>query len=329
MKNLNAIPLFISVGESANLTAAGERLGLSASAVSKAVSRLEEEVGQRLVHRTTRRITLTEEGLAFLDRCRQILAEVADAEAAIAHTRATPFGRLRVQMPIGFGGIVVAPALGEFTRRYPDLILDLELSDRIIDIANEGKDAAIHIGELRDSRVIARKLCDLRFITCASPDYLARNGTPKIPEDLLNHRCLGYLIPQAGHYRDWNFQRDGKRLPMPISGCMNINNAESLLNATIGGAGIAHMATFVAAEAVCSGKLQVILGEFDPVGPSVSVIYLPNKHMSPRIRAFVDFLTSLVPTEPPWDRLLAQSPFGAAARAASKARAAARAGELS
>jgi LysR family transcriptional regulator for bpeEF and oprC len=305
MKNLNAIPLFISVGESANLTAAGERLGLSASAVSKAVSRLEEEIGQRLVHRTTRRITLTEEGHAFLDRCRQIISEVAEAESAIAHMRATPHGRVRVQMPIGFGRIVVAPALGEFTKRYPELVLDLELSDRITDISNEGKDVAIHIGELRDSRVIARKLCDLRFVTCASPEYLAQHGTPQTPEDLLQHRCLAYFIPQAGHYREWTFARNGEPFNMPISGCLNINNAESLLDAAVAGAGIAHMATFVAAKAVRAGKLQIVLRDFVSVGPSVSVVYLPNKHMSPRVRAFVDFLTTLVPTDPQWDRILA------------------------
>ncbi len=304
MNNLNAIPLFVCVGESANLTAAGERLGLSASAVSKAVTRLEEELGQRLLHRTTRKITLTEEGLAFLDRCRQILTDVADAEAEMAHTRATPHGRLRVQMPIGFGRIVVAPALGEFTRRYPKLILDLELSDRVVNISAEGKDAAVHIGELRDSRVIARKLCALRFVTCASPEYLERHGAPQSPEDLDRHRCLGYLIPQAGHYRDWNFERDGKRIAMPISGCMNVNNAESLLDATISGAGIAHMATFVAAEAVRAGKLRMVLRDFVSVGPAVSVVYLPNKHLSPRLRALVDFLSALVPEKPSWDDIL-------------------------
>jgi LysR family transcriptional regulator, regulator for bpeEF and oprC len=304
MNNLNAIPLFISVGESPNLTAAGERLGLTASAVSKAVTRLEEELGQRLIHRTTRKIRLTEEGLAFLERCRHILNEVAEAEAEVAHTRATPHGRLRVQMPIGFGRIVVAPALGEFTKRYPELVLDVEMSDRIVDIATEGKDAALHIGEVRDSRVIARKLCALRFVTCASPEYLAKHGEPLIPEDLEQHRCLGYFIPQAGHYREWNFEREGERIAMPVSGCLNVNNAESILDAAIAGAGIAHMATFVAAEAVRQGKLKIVLRQFASVGPNVSVLYLPNKHMSPRIRALVDFLSTLVPAEPSWDRIL-------------------------
>ncbi|MFL9918897.1 LysR family transcriptional regulator [Paraburkholderia fungorum] len=304
MNNLNAIPLFISVGESPNLTAAGERLGLTASAVSKAVTRLEEELGQRLIHRTTRKIRLTEEGLAFLERCRHILNEVAEAEAEVAHTRATPHGRLRVQMPIGFGRIVVAPALGEFTKRYPELVLDVEMSDRIVDIATEGKDAALHIGEVRDSRVIARKLCALRFVTCASPEYLAKHGEPQIPEDLEQHRCLGYFIPQAGHYREWNFEREGERIAMPVSGCLNVNNAESILDAAIAGAGIAHMATFVAAEAVRQGKLKIVLRQFASVGPNVSVLYLPNKHMSPRIRALVDFLSTLVPAEPSWDRIL-------------------------
>lgn len=304
MNNLNAIPLFISVGESPNLTAAAERLGLTASAVSKAVTRLEEELGQRLIHRTTRRIQLTEEGIAFLERCRHILNEVAEAEAEVAHTRATPHGRLRIQMPIGFGRIVVAPALGEFTKRYPELILDVEMSDRIVDIATEGKDAALHIGEVRDSRVVARKLCALRFVTCASPEYLALHGEPKIPEELDKHRCLGYFIPQAGHYRDWNFERNGERIAMAVSGCLNVNNAESILDAAISGAGVAHMATFVAAEAVRQGKLKVVLREFASVGPNLSVLYLPNKHVSPRIRALVDFLSTIVPTDPSWDRIL-------------------------
>jgi LysR family transcriptional regulator for bpeEF and oprC len=304
MNNLNAIPLFISVGESPNLTAAGERLGLTASAVSKAVTRLEEELGQRLIHRTTRKIRLTEEGLAFLERCRHILNEIAEAEAEVAHTRATPHGRLRVQMPIGFGRIVVAPALGEFTKRYPELVLDVEMSDRIVDIATEGKDAALHIGEVRDSRVIARKLCALRFVTCASPEYLAKHGEPQTPEDLAQHRCLGYFIPQAEHYREWNFEREGERIAMPVSGCLNVNNAESILDAAIAGAGIAHMATFVAARAVQQGKLKIVLRQFASIGPNVSVLYLPNKHMSPRIRALVDFLSTLVPVEPTWDRIL-------------------------
>jgi LysR family transcriptional regulator for bpeEF and oprC len=308
MNNLNAIPLFVCVGESSNLTVAAERLGLTASAVSKAVTRLEEELGQRLIHRTTRTIRLTEEGLAFLDRCRQILAEIAEAEAEVAHARATPYGRLRIQVPIGFGRIVVAPALGEFSKRYPELVLDVEMSDRIIDIATEGKDAAIHIGEVRDSRVVARKLCSLRFVTCASPDYLANHPAPQTPEDLEKHRCLGYFIPQAGHYRDWNFERNGERISISVSGRLNVNNAESILDAAIAGAGIAHMATFVAADAVRAGQLEIVLPEFVATGPSVSVLYLPSKHMSPRIRALVDFLATLVPAEPPWDSIAPSSP---------------------
>lgn len=306
MKNLNAIPLFVCVGDSKSLTAAAERLGLSASAVSKAISRLEVELGQRLIHRTTRKITLTDEGLTFLDRCRQILGEVEDAETTIALAGATPRGRLRVQMPIGFGRIVVAPALADFAKRYPELVLDVELSDRIMDIANEGKDAAIRIGDLPDSRVIARKLCELRFVTCASPEYLAIHGVPKIPEDLLHHRCLGYLIPQTGQYREWVYKKkDGKAYIHAVSGGLNINSAESLLDATISGAGLAMMATFVVADAVRAGKLQIVLRDYVAVGPTVSVVYLPNKHMSPRVRAFVDFLTSLVPASPHWDGILA------------------------
>ncbi|MBC7436745.1 MAG: LysR family transcriptional regulator [Bdellovibrionales bacterium] len=291
--------------------------------MSKAISRLEDELGQRLIHRTTRKITLTEEGATFLERCRQILIEVEDAETTIAQARAIPRGRLRVQMPIGFGRIVVAPALASFARSYPEVVLDVELSDRIMDIANEGKDAAIRIGDLRDSRVIARRLCELRFVTCASPEYLARHSVPMIPEDLVHHQCLGYLIPQTGQYRDWIYaKKDGEPYVHSVSGGLNINNAESLLDATISGAGVAMMATFVAAGAVRAGKLQIILREYVTTGPTVSVVYLPNKRMSPRLRAFVDFLTSLVPESPPWDRILLPpvASNSAAGKPASRAR---------
>jgi len=322
LKNLNAIPVFACVGESKSLTAAAERLGLSASAVSKAISRLEEELGQRLINRTTRKITLTEEGATFLDRCRQILIEIEDAETTIAQARAIPRGRLRVQMPIGFGRIVVAPALADFAKRYPELVLDVELSDRIMDIANEGKDAAVRIGDLRDSRVIARRLCELHFVTCASPEYLAKHGVPKIPEDLVNHQCLGYLIPQTGQYRDWLYKKkDGTEFIHSVSGGLNINNAESLLDVTISGAGVAMMATFVVADAVRAGKLQIVLHEYVAVGPTVSVVYLPNKRMSPRVRAFVDFLTSLVPASPPWDRILTPPDINVVVKTKSSGRA--------
>lgn len=287
-----------------NTTYAADRLGLSASGVSKAITRLEEELGVRLLNRTTRTVSLTDDGASFVERCRQILADLEEAETVVTRARAAPKGRLRVHMPVGFGRRVIGPTLSEFSRRYPELVLDVELSDRGIDLAEDGMDAAIVIGDPTDQRVIMRKLFEIRFATCAAPSYLARHGEPQTPNDLSKHQCLGYLLPYQGKYRDWQFRIGGRISHRPISGNLNLNNAESTLDACMAGAGIAHMGTFIAAEAVAAGKLKVILKSFAAPGPQVSLIYLPNRHLSARVRAFVDYITEAVPSMPPWDAIL-------------------------
>lgn len=308
MENLNALTVFVRVAETKSFTAAAKRLGISASGISKAVSRLEEELGVRLLNRTTRTVRLTDDGASFFDRCRQILAEIEDAETALTRTRSIPHGKVRVQMPVVFGGRVIVPALANFTERYPGLTLDVELSDRMVDLAGEGLDATIRIGKLEDSRLIARKLCDLNFVTCASPEYLARHGEPTTPDELEHHQCLGYFLPHTGRYREWQFAREGQRSSKAASGRLNLNNAESLLTAAIAGAGIANMASFVAAEAIAAGKLKLVLRHYISVGPQVSVVYLRSRHLSPRVQAFVEFLVRVAPPIPPWDRVLSTQP---------------------
>lgn len=305
MDNLNTITVFVRVVESRSFTAAAHRLGISASGVSKSVSRLEKELGVRLVNRTTRKVSLTEDGVSFFERCRQILSEIEEAETALTRARAAPRGKLRVQMPVGFGRRVIVPALADFIARYPELVVDVELSDRVPDLAEEGLDAVVHIGQLGDSRLVARRLCAIRHVTCAAPEYLRRYGEPATPDELDKHRCLAYVYPYAGGYRDWQFSYNGKRFSKVVSGSLNVNNGESLLEMAVAGAGIAAIGTFITAEAIAAGKLKIILRDYIADGPTVSVVYLPNRYMLPRVRTFVDFLGDLVPPNPPWDRLLA------------------------
>ncbi|MBI4193612.1 MAG: LysR family transcriptional regulator [Betaproteobacteria bacterium] len=289
------------VAEARSFTEAARKLGISPSGASKALTRLEDKLGVQLVHRTTRSVSLTDDGTAFYERCRQILGELEDAETAVTRRRAKPRGRLRVQMPVGFGQRVLAPLLAQFSQLNPELVIDAELSDRVPDLADEGLDAAIRIGDLGDARLIARRLCNLRFVTVASPRYLERYGEPRTPDELERHRCLMIYIPHTHRYRAWNLVSSSARSPRVPSGGLNINNAHALVDAAIAGIGIAHVPTFAAFDAIQAGSLQPILRGYASEGPPVWVVYLERRHLSPRIQAFVDFLTSGISQTPAWD----------------------------
>lgn len=306
MENLNALRVFVRVAETRSFTEAAKRLGLTSSAVSKAITRLEQELDVRLLQRTTRSVGLTNDGASFFEHCVQVLAQIEDAENALNRATSSPHGRLRVHMPVGFGRRVIVPALSRFIQQNPDLVLDAELSDRSVDLAYEGIDAAVHIGELADARLIARKLCNLRFVACASPEYLARHGTPKTPEELDQHHCLAYVLMHTGRYRDWQFVKDGKAYPKSVSGRLNINNAESLLEAACSGLGIAMISNFIAADAIRDGRLRCVLTDYVGIGPQVSVVYLPSRNLSPKVRIFVNFLRELIPGDPDWDKITPQ-----------------------
>jgi LysR family transcriptional regulator for bpeEF and oprC len=305
LENLNAVRVFAKVAETRSFTEAAKHLALTASAVSKAITRLEEDLGVQLLHRTTRSVGLTNDGATFFERCQQILAEVEDAENALNSSQATPRGNLRVHLPVGFGRRVIVPALGAFGVRYPELVVDVELSDRIVDMAYEGIDVSVHIGEPADTRLIARKLCNLRFVACASPEYLARRGVPAVPEDLEQHDCLAYVLMHTGLYRPWQFFSNGKTFSKTFSGRLNINNSDSLLEAAVAGQGIVMISNFIAGEALQSGALRAILTDYVAVGPQVSAVYRPNKNLSPRVRVFVDYLSEIIASNPNWGGVFA------------------------
>lgn len=292
MDSLNGLAVFVQVAETRSFIAAGRLLGVSASAVGKSVARLEEKLGVRLFHRSTRSITLTAEGSLFLTRSRRILAEIEAAELEISQTSAVPRGRLRVSLPLVSS--LVLPVLGEFMREYPDIELDLDFTDRMVDVIEEGFDAVVRTGDPVDSRLTARRLGTFRFLVVATPDYLARYGCPQTPADLIQHACLHYRFPNSGKLEQWalRFPPGEPELPLPTS--MICNNIETRVCFALQGLGIAYLPDFSIREQLAEGQLQPILTDYVERNGIFHVLWPASKHPSPKVRAFVDFLCARV-----------------------------------
>jgi LysR family transcriptional regulator, regulator for bpeEF and oprC len=298
MATLQPISVFVRVAEARSFTAAAKRLGMSPSAASKSLTRLEQRLGVRLLNRTTRCVSLTDDGSTFYERCRSILSELEEAESAMTHRQTEPRGRLRVVMPAGFGRAVLIPILAKLAQKHRALTLDVEFSSRLVDLAEEGVDVIVNIGDISDRTLVARKLCDMRYVTVASPQYLERYGEPRKPADLLQHRCLGHHVPALNRYRDWEFACEGERMSQSLSGNLNLNDGSGLLAAAMEGAGIATVATFLAADAVRSGQLRIVLHDYAVPGPAVWIAYLDRRYLPGRIREFVSFVANEVSKHP-------------------------------
>ena len=294
MKNLNALLVFLRVAESQSFKLAGDRLGLTPSAVSKSIAKLETELHTRLLQRSTRKVALTNDGQFFYTRCLNIFQEIEGAQNALTMNRQLPQGKLKVQMPVGFGRRVIMPKLLAFSNAYPDLLIDIEMSDRVIDPLHEDIDLSIHIGKLHRQDVIAKKIGRLSFAACASPEYLAKHGEPQNPDELENHNCLAYLMTMGGQYRDWVFLKEGKILTKTLSGNLNINNAESLLELAKVGAGITMISNFIAADAIKSGHLRRILTDYLVEGPEIYLLHKPSRNVSQKVIAFIEFVKNIV-----------------------------------
>jgi DNA-binding transcriptional LysR family regulator len=285
MESLTGIFAFVRAAETLSFVAAGTQLGISASAVGKSVAKLEGSFGVRLFHRTTRRVSLTEEGALFLDRCRRILDDLRDAEAMLSHAAAAPRGRLRVSLPtIGYRFLL--PVLPEFKRLYPDIELDLDFNDRLVDIVEEGFDAVIRSGTLTDSSLMMRRLGPFRFVLCASPAYLAGRGVPSAPKDLATHDGVHFRFPATGKLQEWVIAGDAVHLP-PALTC---NNMEAVRAAAIDGLGIAYMPDFLARDAIQVGTLRAVLDDYLADPGQFSIVWPSSRHLSTRLRAFADFL---------------------------------------
>lgn len=296
---LGEIEAFMAIVEGGSFTAAAEQLGLSRAAVSKQLMGLEDRLGVRLLNRTTRRCSMTEVGTAYYERCRQILADLDEAEREAGQTGMRPRGVLKVNAPVTFGTMHLAPALPELLAAWPDMSVELALNDRTIDLLDEGFDVAVRIGRLADSSLIARRLAPCRFVCCAAPAYLAAHGTPRHPGELAGHECLLYSYT-AG--RDgWEFTGPAGPLTVKVKGRLTANNGEALLAAAAAGLGISLSPTFMVGDELVSGRLVAILRDYPVPERGIHAVWAPGRHLSAKIRTFVDFLARRFAPEPYWD----------------------------
>lgn len=307
--NFRHVVTFVRVAESKGFTAAAHRLGVSAAAVSKSVSLLEAELGVKLVNRTTRSLSLTDEGELLLERCRNILLEVETTESLLTRSNQQPRGRLRIHAPVGMGRVLIMPALLELTRKYPALSISADFSDRTPNIAEENFDAVFRIGDVSDSRLIARTLSHLRYFTYASASYLAQHGTPATPHELHQHNCLAYVQWNTGRYHEWDYQKGNSRYVHVPQGSLSLNHPDAIFDAVVKGAGIARMASYIAAPGVQDGRLRVILQDWTPPGKKIQLVYLPNRQLSPRIQVLADEIASTIASPLVWDTDIEQSAY--------------------
>ena len=288
MESFASIAAFVHAVEQQSFVGAARIVGVSPSAIGKAINRLESRLGARLMNRTTRSISLTEEGTMLYERYRRILDDVRDAETSILNSRAAPRGRLRVSLPHIVGHHLFMPRLPAFMARYPEIELDLEFEDRVVDIVAEGFDVVVRSGELSDARLIARQIGRQHFVVCASPNYLAERGVPKAPDDLLGHACIRFKYPSSGQLAHWAFAppHDQMLLPRTIA----LNNTDAGLRAARYGLGLAHLPVYVARPHMEDGSLvPVLTAHMVPLG-SLALVWPSNRQLSPKIRAFVDFV---------------------------------------
>ena len=300
MVRLEDMENFARIVETGSISAAAERLGVAKSAVSRRLSELEGRLGAQLFRRTTRRLDLTDSGREFYERCIRILADVEEAEQAISQAHGTLRGRLRVAVPLSFGLLHLGPAIHDFMAAHPELEFDLDLNDRQVDLLAEGFDLALRIADLEDSSLIARRLATMRTVVCASPDYLARVGTPNAPADLVEHDCLVYSNardPALWRYRDHHGNDKSIRVPV----CMQANNGDFLRQAACTGQGVCMLPTFIAYRSIEDGSLRPVLTDYTWPAFNAYAVYPQTRHLSQRVRVFVDFLAERFAGVPYWD----------------------------
>jgi DNA-binding transcriptional LysR family regulator len=283
-----ALEVFATVAAAGSFSQAGRVLDLTPSAVSRTVDRVEARLGVRLLLRTTRTLTLTVEGQAYLAAARRILADLAEAEQAIADQGA-PRGRLRVSAALSHGRLCVIPLLGAFAQRYPHIFLDIALTDAVVDVAGGQADVAVRFGPLADSGLTARKLGETRRVIVASPSYLARAGTPLVPEDLQHHNCLGFNFRRAEPI--WPFRRDGRDYALSVKGSLEANNGETLGQLAAAGVGVTRVGAFSVEADLAAGRLVPLLEAFNPGDvETIHAVFVGGTNVPARVRAFVDFL---------------------------------------
>jgi DNA-binding transcriptional LysR family regulator len=287
MDRLDAMRLFVAVGDAGSLSAAARKLKVPLPTVSRKLALLEEHLGVRLVVRTTRKFVLTDPGRIYLESCRRLLGEIEDAERMAAGEYEAPRGRLYVTAPIVFGRLHVLPIALAFLKAYPEVDLRLSLLDRISDMIEEGIDVALRIAHLADSSLIAARVGTVRLVTCAAPAYLKANGTPRSPSDLIQHHCIASANLSATDR--WSYRIDGEEQTTPIRSRLAVTTAEAAIDAAIAGIGITRVLSYQAAAAIKAGKLKPLLRPFELPDIPVSLVHSEARLTPPKVRAFLDF----------------------------------------
>ena len=294
MDQLVCMRSFVRVADLHSFTRAADALGVSRAVVSTHVAELEQHLRCQLFHRTTRRVGLTSDGAEYLARCQRILAELGAADEAVRRTRLSVQGRLRVDVPVVFGRALLIPALPRFTARYPDLQLEVQFNDRVIDLIAEEVDLVVRVGAVREPHLVARRVVTTRLLTCAAPEYLRAHGVPAEPEELRRHKLVGHLATGNRRAHKWQFQRGAVRKQLSLTFNVAFNSVEAQIMAAIRSAGIVQTMDLVVAEALATGKLEVVLRDWSAPGAPISVVCRSALRDSPKIRVFADFATELL-----------------------------------
>lgn len=301
MDRLHGILVFLRVVEVGTLSAAARSLGVSTAAVSAALARLERKLAVRLLNRTTRRLSLTAEGSDFYARCKQIMADLEEAELMAGRAGRVPSGRLRVGVPSALGRMWIVPRLPEFVRRHPAVTLEIVCSDFVPYTIEDGLDIAVQVGELQASRLAVRRLASTRYVVCAAPRYFAEHGVPRSPDELMGHVCLTYRRPRNGRVREWRFRSGSSVRHVAVNGFMTFNSGEALVAAARAGLGIIQVAEYYAQALIENGELVEILADYKADGYDISAVFPQQQRIAPKLRVFVDFLVSVF-SSPPWSR---------------------------
>ncbi|SCA58219.1 Transcriptional regulator [Candidatus Terasakiella magnetica] len=301
MNNLTGMMVFAQVIQSGSFSKAADDLGMSKSSVSKKVSYLEDRLGVRLLNRTTRKLSLTEVGQVFYERCERIMSEAQEAELAITRLQDEPRGQLKISAPVSFGVKHLGKPLTAFATQYSDLSIDIQLNDRFVDIVDEGFDLAIRIGHLSDSSLIAKKIGSSRLVACASPEYWEENGKPTHPKDLLDHNCLLYTLARSAI--SWPYKENGKDYSVKLDGTFKANNGNVISDMAIAGAGVCVSPAFIVGSAITDGRLICALEEYEKEPVNIYAVYPHNRHLSAKVRLFVDFLKNWFSKCPSWEHI--------------------------
>lgn len=300
MYDLNLMIIFAHVVNEQSFSAASRKLGMTKSSVSKAVAKLEQSLGASLLNRSTRHLSLTEIGASFYDYCTRINYEAEEAHQMIESLNAQPRGVLKVATSVAFGTLHIAPAISEFMDRYPQLEIDMTITDRLVDLNEEGYDVVITVTRDLPQSLVAKKLAPIRRNLCATPKYFERYGIPAAPQDLTHHNCLDYI--HSGDKGLWRFNGPDGEVTVNVAGRLRINDDEALSQVVLGGFGLALLPTFIIGNDLQAKRLKSVLSEYIPIEQHVYALYLPKRNLPLKTRVFIDYLSERFGAEPYWDK---------------------------